>query len=155
MRPLHQQIQRIDDWDESSNDSTTKEDKLVLTIEGDENGQFTVSGTMNGNSFKTMEDSGSPITIFERDEIKKIMQRKTLFICELPEGEDYIDFNKRKLNLLESIVLCQLDVEKSKLQKARILVAAKGAKSLTGRDWLTAFNYQFVSPILNEGTNAI
>ena len=35
------------------------------------------------------------------------------------------------------------------------MVAAKGAMSLIGRDWLTAFNYRFVSPNLKEGKNAI
>ena len=60
MRPPQQQIQRIDEWDETSNDSTIEEDKLVLTIEGDENGQFTMSKKINGYPFKTMVDSGHP-----------------------------------------------------------------------------------------------
>ena len=37
------------------------------------------------------------------------------------------------------------------MQKARILVAERGAKSLIGRYWLNAFNYKFVSPNQNEG----
>ena len=95
-------------------------------------------------------DSGSPVTIFEIEEIKRIMKRKTLFIRQLPEDEEYVDFNKKKLNLL-GYVFCQLEVGDSKLQKARILVAERGAKSLIGRDWLNAFNYKFVSPNQNEG----
>ena len=43
----------------------------------------------------------------------------------------------------------------SKLNKARILIANKGAKSLIGRDWLNAFNYKFVSPTKGEGNKAI
>ena len=93
-----QHIQEIGQW-ESSKESTTEDDKIVLTIEGDENGQFTMSGKTNGNPFKTMVDSGSPVTKFELDEIKKIMKRKTLFISEIPKDEEYVDFN-RKLNLL-------------------------------------------------------
>ena len=81
------------------------------------------------------------------------MKRKTLFIRELPDGEEYADFNKRTLNLL-GYVFCQLEVGKSKLQKARVLVAEKGAKTLTGRDWLNAFNYRFGSPN-QKGNNAI
>ena len=113
-----------------------EEDKIVLTIEGGENGQFFMSGKINGNQFKTMVDSGSPVTIltiFEIKEIKRIMKRKTLFIRQLPEDEEYVDFNKRKLNLL-GYVFCQLEVGESKMQKARILVAERGAKSLIGRD---------------------
>ena len=41
------------------------------------------------------------------------------------------------------------------LQKARILIADKGAKSLNGGDWLNAFTYPFVSPNQKEGNNAI
>ena len=127
-----------------------EEDKIVLTIERGENGQFFMSGKINGNQFKTMVDSGSPVTIFETEEIKKKLKRKTLFIRQLPEDEEYVDFNKRKLNLL-GYVFCQLEVGESRMQKARIMVAERGAKSLIGRDWLNAFNYKFVSPIQNEG----
>ena len=40
-----QRIQRIDKLSQSSNEegSITDEDKIVLTIEGDENGHFTMS----------------------------------------------------------------------------------------------------------------
>ena len=58
----------------SSKDSITEDDKIVLPIEGDKNGQFTMSGKINSNPFKTMVDSGSHVTIFEIDEIKKIMK---------------------------------------------------------------------------------
>ena len=146
-------IQRIGEWDGSSN-SAKEDDKIVLTIDGDENGQFSMSGKINGNTFKTMVDSGSPVTIFEIEDIKRIMKRKTLFIRQLPEDEEHVDFNKRKLNLL-GYVVCQLEVGDSKLQKARILVAERGAKSLIGRDWLNAFNYKFVSPNQKEGKRII
>ena len=145
-----QSIQRTDEWEGSSSGSIIEEDKIVLTIEGGENGQFFISGKINGNQFKTMVDSGSPVTIFEIEEIKRIMKRKTLFIRQLPEDEEYVDFNKRKLNRL-GYVFCQLEVGESKMQKARILVAERGAKSQIGRDWLNAFNYKFVSPNQNEG----
>ena len=144
-----QSIQRIDEWEDSSSGSMIEEDKIVLTIEGGENRQFFMSGKINGNQFKTMVDSGSPVTIFEIEEIKRIMKRKTLFIRQLPEDEEYVDFNKRKLNLL-GYVFCQLEVGESRMQKARILVAERGAKSLIGRDWLNAFNYKFVSPNQNK-----
>ena len=65
-----------------------------------------------------------------------------------------MDFNKKKLNLL-GYVFCQLEAGDSKLQKARILVAERGAKSLIERDWLNAFNYKFVSLNQNEGKRII
>ena len=149
-KPPAQSIQRIDDWEDSSSGSIVEEDRIVLTIEREANGQFSMSGKINGNPFKAMVDSGSPVTIFEIEEIKRIMKRKTLFTRQLPEDEEYVNFNKRKLNLL-GYVFCQLEVGDSKMQKAKILVAERGAKSLIGRDWLNAFNYKFVSPNQNEG----
>ena len=149
-----QHIQRIDEWSESSGESIVDDEKVVLTIEGDTSGQFTMKGKINGNPFQTMVDSGSPVTIFAIVEIKQIMKRKTLFIRELPKYEEYVDFNKRKLQLL-GYIFCYLEVGNSKLNKARILIADKGAKSLIGRDWLNAFNYKFVSPTKSEGNKAI
>ena len=71
------------------------------------------------------------------------MKRKTLFIRQMPEDEVYVDFNKQKLFLL-GYVFCQVEVGGSELQKARFLVAKRGAKSLIGRDWLNTFNYKLV-----------
>ena len=113
-----------------------------------------MKGNSNGNPFQTMVDFGSPVTIFAIDELKQIMNRKTLFIRELPKDEEYVDFNKRKLQLL-GYIFCHLEVGDSKLDKARILIADKGAKSLIGRDWLNAFNYKFVSPTKSEGNKDI
>ena len=111
-----QRIQRVDEWKDSSTDSVVVDDKIVLKIDGDENGQFSMSGKINGNPFKTMVNSGSPVTIFVIEDIKRIMKRKTLFKRQLPEDEEYVDFNKRKLNLL-GYVFCQMEVGDSKLQK--------------------------------------
>ena len=149
-----QRIQRIDEWEDRSSSSVVEDDKIVLTIDGDENGQFSMGGKINGNPFKTMVDSGSSVTMFEIEEIKRIMKRKPFFINQLPEDEEYVDFKKKKLNSL-GYVFCQLEVGDSKLQKARILVAERGAKSLIGRDCLNAFNCQFVSPNQNEGKRNI
>ena len=146
-----QRIQRIDEWSDNENEgSIVDEENVVLTKEGDENGNFTMKGKINGNAFQTMLDSGSPVTIFEIDELKKIMKRKTSFIRELPSDEEYVDINWKKLNLL-GYIFCHLEFGESKLHKARISIAQKGAKSLIGRDWLKAFNYQFVSPTQGEG----
>ena len=139
---------------ESSEESIADNEKVILTNEGDTSGQFTMKEKNNGNPFQTMVDSGSPKTIFAIDEIKQLMKRKILFIRELPKDEECVDFNRRKLQLL-GYIFCHLDVGDSKLNKARILIADKSAKSLNGRDWLNAFNYKFVSPTKSEGNNVI
>ena len=115
-----QRVQRIDEWSESENKgSIVDEEKMVPTIEGDKNGHFTMKEKINGNEFQTMVDSGSPVTVFEIDELKKIMKRKTLFIREIPSDEEYVYFNRKKLNLM-GYIFCHLEVGESKLHKARI-----------------------------------
>ena len=150
-----QRKQRIDKWSDSENEgSVVVEEKVELTIEGYENGHFTMKGKNNGNDIQTMVHSRSPVTIFEIDELKKIMKWKTLFIRELPSDEEYVDFNRKKFNLL-GYIFCHLEVGERKLHKARIIIAQKGAKSLIRRDWLKAFNYNIVSPNQSEGKQVI
>ena len=100
-RKIAKPPQRIDEWSDSENEgSIVDEEKVVLTIEGCENGHFTMKGKINGNDFQTIVDSGSPVPKYEIDELKKIMKRKTLLIRELPSDEEYADFDRKKLNLL-------------------------------------------------------
>ena len=47
-----QRIKRIDEGEDSSPGSVVEADEIVLTIDGDENGQFSMSGKINGNPFK-------------------------------------------------------------------------------------------------------
>ena len=49
--------------------------KMVPTIERDLNGQFTTSGKTNRNSFKTMFDSGLPVTKLEINDMKEKLKR--------------------------------------------------------------------------------
>ena len=50
---------------------------MVLNVERNEDlKSYYMEGLMNGNKFRTMIDSGSPITIFALDEIKQIMKRE-------------------------------------------------------------------------------
>ena len=121
-----QKIKRIDEWDDSSNDNESVVDDENIVLTGDENGQFTMTGRVNSNPFTAMVDSGSPVTFFEVDEILKIMKRKTLFIGELPSENEYVDFNRSKLNFL-GYIFCQLEVGNTKPQKFRILVS-EGSK---------------------------
>ena len=60
----------------------------MLTINGDENGQYAMTERINGNTFTTIVDSGSQVTIFEVDEVNDIIKRKTLIIRELSRDEE-------------------------------------------------------------------
>ena len=100
-----------------------------------------MEGFINGNRFKTMIDTGSPVTIFGLDEIKSIMKRKELPVRKMIEGERYVDFNGKPLKLL-GYVFCELQVNDSYIKKARILIARSGSKSIIGREWLTTLRYK-------------
>ena len=78
------------------------EDYIVLNVEGgnNETKPYYMEGFINGNRFKTMIDTGSPVTIFALDETKRIMKREKLPVRQMIEGERYVDFNGKPLQLL-------------------------------------------------------
>ena len=139
----NRRVQLVDQEDEDDDNI------MVLNVEGDENTKPNyMEGFINRNKFKTMIDSGSPVTIFALDGIKQIMKRETLPVREMIEGEKYVDFNGKPLNLM-GYKFCELQVGNQYIKKARILIAKKGKKSIIGREWLSTLRYRF-TPV-NEG----
>ena len=138
-RVFAKRVQLVDQEDTDDKD----ENYMVLNVEGIENSAkpYYMEGFINGNRFKTMIDTGSPVTIYALDEIKKIMKRENLPIRELVETERYVDFNGKPLQLL-GYVFCELMVNNSYIRRARILIAKKGTKSNIGREWLSTLKYQ-------------
>ena len=116
---------------------------MVLKVEGNENSAkpYYMEGFINGNRFKTMIDTRSPVTIYALGEIKKIMKRENLPVREMVETERYVDFNGKPLQLL-GYVFCEVKVNNSYIRKARILIAKKGTKSISGREWHSTLKYQ-------------
>ena len=131
------------DQEEFGDDEDEDEDYMVLNVEGgnNETKPYFMEGFINGNRFKTMIDTGSLVTIFALDEIKRIMKREKLPVRQMIEGERYVDFNGKPLQLL-GYVVCDLQVNDSYIRKARILIARSGAKSILGREWLTTLRYK-------------
>ena len=133
-------------------DEEEDEDKnyMVLNVEGEEENSkpYYMEGFINGNRFKTVIDSGSPVTIFALDEIKSIMKRDKLQVREMIKGKKYVDFNGKQLNLL-GYVFCQLQVGDQFIKKARILVTSKGSRSIIGRQWLSMLRYKF-EPVIES-----
>ena len=58
-------------------------------------------GWTNSFKSKTMIDTGSLVTIFALDEMK-IIQRKDLRVRRMIEGENYVDFNGKLLDLVRT-----------------------------------------------------
>ena len=102
---------------------------------------FTLDHLNRCKAPKTMIDTGSLVTIYALNEIKKIMKRENLPVRKMVENERYVDFNGKPLHLL-GYVFCELQVNDSYVKKARILIAKKGTKSIIAREWLSTLNYQ-------------
>ena len=66
--------------DQEDFDDEEDDDYMVLNVEGgnNETKPYYMHGFINGNRFKTMIDTGSPVAIFALEEIKRIMQREIL-----------------------------------------------------------------------------
>ena len=133
---------RVQLVDQEENDDED-ENYMVLNIEGNDNNTkpYYMEGFINGNRFKTMIDTGSPVTIYALDEKKKIMKTENLPVREMVKNERYVDFNGKPLHLL-GYVFCELQVNDSYVKKSRILIAKEGTKSIIGREWLSTLNCQ-------------
>ena len=84
-------------------DQDSDSDEIVLNVESEGTQKTTpyyMERWINGFRFKTMIDTGSPVTIFAVDEIKSIMRRKDFHVRRMVEEEKYVDFNGKHLNLL-------------------------------------------------------
>ena len=92
-------MQLVDQEDFRDEDN---DDYMVLIVEGGkiEAQPYYMEGFINGNRFKTMIDTGSPVTIFALDEIKRILKKENLSVRQILEGERYMDFNRKPLQLL-------------------------------------------------------
>ena len=119
-------------------DGTGGDDNMVLNVNGssDDAKPFYMEGFINSNKFKIMIDTGSPVTILALDEAKRIMKRDKLQVRPMIEGDRYVDFNGKPLQLL-GYVFCELQVDESYVREARILIAQNGSKSIIGREWLS------------------
>ena len=136
-------VQRVDYY-EDDQDSDSDEIKFIVESEGTQKpAPYYKEGWIKEFRLKTMIDTGSPVTIFEKDEIKTIMRRKDLQIRRMVEEEKYVDSNCKRLNFL-GYVFCQLQVGEKFIKKAKILVATEWTKSIVGKEWLTTLKFVMV-----------
>ena len=133
----------VDQEEEDEEDEELDDDMMVMKFGGDTESTkpYYMEGFISGQRFKTMIDSGSPVTILALDEIKQIMKRKELQVRSMTESEKYIEFNGRPINLL-GYIFCELQIGDGYIQKARILIAKNGTKSIVGREWLSSLRYK-------------
>ena len=134
----------IEETDNSTSDDN--EEQLVLQIDGKGSRPFFMDGTMCGNYFKAIIDTGSPVYIFTKRDLQKIISERKVVIRDMIDNERYVDCNKRSLELL-GYQFVRLEVAGVTVSKARVLVAPNSGKSIIGRDWLIALRYKISQPI--------
>ena len=81
-------------------DDEVEENYAVLKIEGEEEhtNSFFKRWIINENRFETMIDSGSLVTIFALDEMKRTIKRETLQVRKLIKGEEHVNCNRKLFN---------------------------------------------------------
>ena len=121
---MTRQVRRVNMIEEEGEDTSEEDGQVVLHIQGEEDTEkpYMMEGTIAGRPFKTMIDSGSPVTIFGVDELKRLLDVQTLFVRPLGKNESYVDYNKSSLQLM-GFGIAEVRVGDKKLKKARILVA--------------------------------
>ena len=137
-------VNYIEESDASTSDDN--EEQLVLQIDGNGSKPFFMEGTMCGNYFKAIIDTGSPVSIFTKRDLQKIIGERKVVIRDMIDQERYVDYNKRPLELL-GYQFVRLEVAGVTVSKARVLVAPNSGKSIIGRDWLIALRYKITQPI--------
>ena len=137
-------VNYIEESDEESEEDD--EEQLVLRVDGDGCKPFHMEGTMCGNYFKAIIDTGSPVSIFTKRDLQKIVGERKVVIRDMIEGERYVDYNKKPLESL-GYQFVWLEVAGVTVSKARVLVAPISGKSIVGRDWLVALRYKLTQPI--------
>ena len=129
------------------------DDEMVLQVIGEGAKPFMMKGLMCGKKFRAIIDTASPVSIFAIDELERIIGKYWVVVREMIDDERYVDFNRRPLPLL-GYMLVSIQVGKTRMSKASVLVAKKGAKSIVGRDWLTALKYKIEQP-MTRGENIL
>ena len=137
-------VNYIEESDASTSDDN--EEQLVLQIDGNGSKPFFMEGTMCGNYFKAIIDTGSPVSIFTKRDLQKIIGERKVVIRDMIDQERYVDYNKRPLELL-GYQFVRLEVAGVTVSKARVLVAPNSGMSIIGRDWLIALRYKITQPI--------
>ena len=120
---------------------------MVLDVNGESENEaghlYYMERFLNGQRFKTMIDTGSPVTIFAVNEIKKIMKRGNLQVRRMVDNETYVDFKGKPLNLL-GYIFSEFQVVDQYVRRARIFVAKQGVKSIIGREWVNTLKLEIV-----------
>ena len=77
--------------DQSEGSSRWGEDNVMLRLDGTDIQPFALKRRINNQPFTTMIDSGLPITIFTKEDVRKILKSYVMFARPLPKSEVYVE----------------------------------------------------------------
>ena len=142
-----QSMRRVNYVEESEDEDESEEDEeqLVLRVDGERSKPFYMDRLICGNYFKAIIDTDSPVSIFTKRDLQKIVVSDVVF-RDMIENERYVDYYRKPLELL-GYQFVRLEVAGVTVSKARKLVAPNSGKSIVGRGWLVALRYNFTQPI--------
>ena len=138
--------ENYNDEESEIDESDRNEEQLLLQIDGSGSKPFCMEGTMCGNYFKPIIDTGFPVSNFTKRDLTKIIGERKVVIRDMIDNERYVDYIKRPLELLGYDILRQ-EVAGVTVSKTRVLVAPNSGKSIIGRAWLIALRYKISQPI--------
>ena len=101
---------------------------------------------MCGNYFKAFIDTSSPVSVFTKRDLQKIVGERKVVIIDMIKNERYVNYNRNPLKLLD-YQFVPLEMAEVTVSKARVLVAPISGQSIVGRDWLVALRYKITQPI--------
>ena len=97
-----QSMRRVNYIEESEDEDESEEDEEQLVLRGDGEGSkpFYMEGMMFGNYFKAFIDTGSPVSVFTKRDLQKIVGEQKLVIIDMIKNERYVNYNRNPLELL-------------------------------------------------------
>ena len=119
--------------DQSEGSSEWYEDNVELRLDGQDVHPVVLKERINNQLFTTMIDHGSPITIFSKEDVRKILKINGKFARPLPKNEVYVNYNGKPLNP-NGCINVDVHVGKQTIRRASIVFARNGKKSLVGRN---------------------
>ena len=91
-----QGMRRVNYIDEDTEEDKTddNEEQFVLQIDGNGTKPFFMEGTMCGTYFEAIIDTGSPVSMFTKKDLQKIIGERKVVIRDMIDNERYVGYNK-------------------------------------------------------------
>ena len=87
-------MKRVNYLEESEEEESEDEEQLILRVDGNGCKPFYMEGMICGNHLGAIIDTGSPVSIFTKRDLQKIIGERKVVIKDMIGGKRYVDYNK-------------------------------------------------------------